>query len=139
MGVTLEDRWIGERLIDARVITREQRDKVLEIQSEPINHYRRFGDIAVDQGFCERAAIESISGFLGQLLVAEGLMSEEQVKAILKLQQSMREGGLHVPNFGEMAALREYCSKEDIERVIAIKRRLHMDIKATMPDETSDW
>jgi hypothetical protein len=136
--VTLEDKWIGERLVKAGVITEQQRKDVLVIQDEPVNSHIRFGDIATREGFCQREEIESISGFLGDLLVEKGLLTEEQLEELLRLQKNMRDGGLYAPNLGELAAMHEICDKKDIEATIVFNRsgaRKNLNL----PEESSDW
>lgn len=139
MNISQEDRWIGERLIKAGVLTKEERDHVLEVQAEPINKHIRFGDLAVREGYCEEGEIESIGGFLGEMLVEAGLLNSEQLKTLLDLQKSMRESGLFAPNIGELAAVREFCDKQEIEDFILFSRRTSRGVSSEMPGESSDW
>lgn len=139
MAVTLEDKWIGERLVQAGILTDEQRNNVLKIQSEPINSHIRFGDIAVDEGLCTHKQIDSIGGFLGELLVERKVLTQEQVDKLLEMQANMREARLYVPTFGELALMQEFCSKEDIENAIIFGQRNKPRNIHSSNKDTSDW
>ena len=136
----IEEKWIGQRMVDRGIITAAQRDKVLEIQAMPENKNIRFGDIAIAQGYCTEEEIESMGGFLGEILVAEKVLTQEQLNMLLERQNNMRKTNLYVPTVGELAVIYEYCNKQTIESAILRNRHGKRDTsKPVLPDESSEW
>lgn len=116
-----EHRRIGVRLISAGCISEDQRDAVL-IKQEALNargQHVRFGELAVQMGFCTREQVEGLPGYLGERLVQAGLLTREQQGLLVTWQEKLREKGIHI-RFGDLASSEGICTQAQIETVVRI-------------------
>jgi aryl carrier-like protein len=112
-------RRIGERLMAAGFLTEEQRNAVLTQQEafDARGQHVRFGELAVQMGFCTHEQVETLPGYLGDRLVAAGLLSGEQRALLITWQEKLREKGIHI-RFGDLATSEGICSAAQIETII---------------------
>lgn len=98
---------IGEILVDKGYINREQLREILRDQrlEELAEHERPFGQLCVTNGFIPQSAVNDALGeqrgqmradpatvmLLGEILVNNGLLTLQQVTAVLKAQGRLRE------------------------------------------------
>lgn len=114
---------MGRRLIDAGIISENQRDIVLDEQhawNEQGKHIR-FGELAVEMGFCTTEQVEALPGYMGDRLVEEGLITLEQKQLLISWQKRLRDKGIFV-KFGELMVSEGFCSQSEIEAVITISQ-----------------
>jgi hypothetical protein len=88
---TLSENLLGRIMLDMHFITFDQKMRVLEYQKAHAGE--RFGEIVLKLGFATRKQLEkavwfqhSSKGFLGELLMELGIITQEQRDEILKIQ-----------------------------------------------------
>lgn len=110
---------IGNRLVSAGVLSVRQRDLVLEAQEKlkETGRWVRFGDLAIQVGYCTKEQVESLPGYIGTLLVAAGVISEEQRQLLVAWQEKLRLKGRNV-RFGDLAVSEGLCSESEISMLL---------------------
>ena len=112
-----ESATIGEKLIGAGKLTRDQLQQVLDYQS--VNG-GRFGQIGIQMGFFSEnelndvlAERQTIKPRLGDELVRRGIITEEQLKSALDMQR--RSGG----RLGDILAYQNAVDEKELYRALA--------------------
>ena len=113
------DYRIGDRLVEAGYLTHEQRDILLKKQEERklLGKRVRLGELAVEEGFCNKEQVESLPGYIGERLVALGAITAEQREALIDWQGQLRKDGIII-RFGELTVSEGFCTRADLELVI---------------------
>ncbi len=106
-------RPLGQKLIDAGVLTREQLDAILRDQRRS---YRRLGDVLLDRGWLTRAQLDEAvleaarsSRYIGDCLIDRGWITRAQ------LDEALREQRASNRHLGEMLLERKLVSRETLE------------------------
>jgi hypothetical protein len=113
--------FFGARLVSAGLISESQREQVSIVQTKlKLNgKWQRFGDIAVDQGFCSANDVESLTGFLGQKLIEAGILTPTQQQSLAKWQTRLRNKGYNV-RYGELMVSEGLCSQTQIDELLEL-------------------
>ncbi|MHC4663086.1 MAG: GspE/PulE/PilB domain-containing protein [Planctomycetota bacterium] len=104
---------LGELLMRQKLINQEQLDTALAQQRRTVKK-RLLGDILVDMGYITREDLtQKILRFgrIGEVLMATGLITTDQLQQALNLQ--LQSGGL----LGEVLIELGYITKEDLMRI----------------------
>lgn len=110
----------GSRLVANGLITLAQREEIIRKQAE----YRergvivRLGELAVIEGYCTRAQIESMPGFIGDSMVAVGIITVAQRDQVLLNQREYAKAGINL-RFGDILVKEGYTTREEVELVAA--------------------
>lgn len=124
MNQDTETNWIGDRLVKEGVLTPSQRDKVIaeqqRLQDEGVNE--RFGIIAVRLGFCETSDVESIPGYIGDLLVDSGIITLDQHFKVMKKQDDIFQAEGRYHRYGDIATEMNFCMRESVEECLLLNR-----------------
>ena len=122
--LTQEQRTLsGERMVQEGLLTDSQLAKALMYQEE---NGGRLGNVVVAMGFSTQ---ERVDGFfqsqhakpvmkLGEQLIAEGIISEEQLSNALQFQKS--SGGM----LGEILISLRYVTPEQLHNVLAVQMKM---------------
>ncbi len=111
----------GSRMVKAGLITQDQCNVVLNIQVQlrVDGDNLRFGDIAIEQGFCSPDQIENMSGFIGKQMKEAGLLTPEQQDALVQWQSKLRSKGFSV-RFGDLLVSEGFCTREEVEKLLGM-------------------
>lgn len=123
----VDKRPIGERMVSAGLITEDQRDELLRRQraekmDDPMGKRLRFGEMAVEAGYCTQGEIESLPGFIGDKMLDAGLIDDRELKMLLTWQQDQRDKGENATHLGELAIEAGYCDNEDVDNILGKKK-----------------
>jgi SOS response regulatory protein OraA/RecX len=137
---TQEPRKIGEYLVEQKVITAAQLKEALAEQNAARNHGQRIplGDILLRRGWLSPPALASAlvkqgqdnltpqvglpPERLGEYLVAEKLLTSDQLAAALAEQAQLRQKGKRVA-LGELLIRNRYLKPEVLARVLEAQRQ----------------
>lgn len=115
-AVVTSERPLGQKLLEAGLITREMLDK---LQREQKRSFRRLGDVFVDQGWITReqlgeAVLEAARGgrYLGDCVIDRGWITRAQ------LEEALREQRASNRHLGELLLERKLVTPEVLDDVI---------------------
>ncbi|MEW6271318.1 MAG: glycosyl transferase family protein [Thermodesulfobacteriota bacterium] len=110
------ERPLGQKLIDAGVLTREQLDAILRDQRKG---FRRLGDVLLDLGMVTRAqldeaVLEAARGgrYIGDCLIDRGWLTRAQ------LDEALREQRARNRHLGEMLLERELVTPKALDEAL---------------------
>lgn len=108
----------GERMVKSGLLTKKQREKVAKVQTQLkiAGKWKRFGVIAVEQGFCSANDIETMPGFLGQKMIDVGILTPEQNLKLVEWQNSLRNSG-YPTRYGDLAISEGLCTQDQVEEL----------------------
>jgi adsorption protein B len=114
------DRPMGQKLVDAGVLTRAQLDTIMRDQRRD---FRRLGDVLLDRGWLTRAQLDEMvltaarSGrYIGDCLIERGWLTREQLDEALAEQRTSNR------HLGELLLERKLVSEQALEDVLDDER-----------------
>ncbi len=110
---------MGDRMIDASLITTEECEYILAGQNKLKNKgkWSRFGELAVHYGFCTTEQVEALPHYLGDTLVELGILTEKQKITIVKWHKQLRQKNINIL-LGELLISEGLCTKEQIDAAL---------------------
>ena len=113
-------RPVGQKLVDAGILTREQLDALLRDQRR---RFRRLGDVLLDRGWLTRAQLDEMvltaarSGrYIGDCLIERGWLTRSQLDEALAEQRASNR------HLGELLLERKLVSREALEEALEDER-----------------
>ena len=113
-------RPVGQKLVDAGILTREQLDALLRDQRR---RFRRLGDVLLDRGWLTRAQLDEMvltaarSGrYIGDCLIERGWLTRAQLDEALAEQRATNR------HLGELLLERQLVSREALEEALEDER-----------------
>ncbi len=135
-----DDFFLGRHLLDHRLVSREG---LLECLFQAAHERkagvpRPLGVVVVARGLVTEEELNRIlagrigpsggaglapSAEIGKLLLASGLLSQENVEECVKLQEELEAAGKPVPPLGEMVVSRGYVTEAQVMRALAYQKK----------------
>ena len=123
------------------LLREEQLSKALEAQADVPTDHRRMGEILVDMGYLTGSQVEEVlesqqtsfsmphprlkghnrgEVLLGRLAVSRGFVTDEQLNEGLRIQETLRESGLHL-GLGQILLEQGYLSLDDTLELLQLQ------------------